>query len=49
VQLMRAADSSESVMKAIQWANLNYIRLAIAPAAWLTALNAFSLLYQGQV
>jgi hypothetical protein len=49
MQLMRAADSSESVMKAIQWTNLNYVRLAIALAAWLAALNAFSLLYQSHV
>jgi hypothetical protein len=46
VRLMRAADSSESVGKAIQWTNLNYVRLAIALAAWLTALRAFSSLYQ---
>jgi hypothetical protein len=31
------------------WANLNYLRLEIALAAWLAALNAFSLLYQNQV
>jgi anthrone oxygenase-like protein len=49
VRLMRAADSSESVRKANQWANLNYVRLAIALAAWLAALNAFSLLYQSHV
>ena len=45
VRLMRAADSPESAMKASQWANLNYVRLALALAAWLAALNAFSLLY----
>jgi Domain of unknown function (DUF1772) len=49
IRLMRAPDSSESVRKAIQWANLNYVRLAIALAAWLAALNAFSLLYQNHV
>lgn len=49
VRLMRAADSSESVMKAIQWANLNYVRLTIVLAAWLAALNAFSLLNQSHV
>jgi hypothetical protein len=42
-------DSSESVKKANRWANLSYVRLAIALAAWLTALKAFSLLYQSHV
>ncbi|MGH6800238.1 MAG: hypothetical protein ACRECZ_02260 [Methylocella sp.] len=49
VRLMRAADSSESVTKAIQWANLNYVRHAIALAAWLAALKAFSLWYQNRI
>ena len=49
VRLMRAADSPESAVKASQWANLCYVRLAIALAAWLAALNAFSYLYQGHV
>jgi hypothetical protein len=49
VRLLRAADSSESVTKARQWANLNYVRLAIALTAWLAALRAFSLLYQSHV
>jgi hypothetical protein len=49
VRLMRAADSPESVMKASRWANLNYVRLALALAAWLAALNAFSLLYRTNV
>jgi hypothetical protein len=49
VRLMRAADSSESVTKAVQWANLNYARLAIALAAWLAALKAFSLWYQNHI
>ena len=44
VNLMRASDSSESVTKATRWAHLNYVRLAIALAAWLAALNTFSLL-----
>jgi hypothetical protein len=46
VSLMRAADSPESAMKARQWANLNYVRLALALAAWLAALNAFAFVYQ---
>lgn len=49
VRLMRAGDSSESMTKATRWANLNYVRLAIGLAAWLAALNAFSLLHQKQV
>jgi hypothetical protein len=49
VRLMRAADSSESVMKAITWANLNYVRLAIVLAAWLASLKVFSLLYQNHI
>lgn len=49
VSLMRAADSSESVTRATRWANLNYVRLAIALAAWLAALHTFSLLYQNHV
>ena len=49
IRLMRAADSAESVTKAGQWANLNYVRLTIALAAWLAALKAFSLLYQSHV
>ena len=49
IGLMRESDSSESVMRASRWAKLNYLRLAIALAAWLTALNAFSYLYQSHV
>ena len=49
IGLMRAADSSESAMRARRWATLNYLRLAIALAAWLAALNAFSYLYQNHV
>jgi hypothetical protein len=49
IRLMRAADSSESVTKAIQWANLNYLRLAIVLAAWLASLRAFSLLYPNRI
>jgi hypothetical protein len=44
--LMQAPDSSESVATAVQWANLNYLRHAIVLTAWLTALKAFSLVYQ---
>jgi hypothetical protein len=49
VRLLRAADSSESVIKARQWSNLSYVRLAIVLAAWLAALKAFSLFYQSHV
>jgi hypothetical protein len=49
IRLMRAPDSTESVAKAVRWANLDYVRLAIVLAAWLTALNAFSLVYQSHV
>ena len=46
VGLMRASDSPESVTVATRWARLNHVRLAILLAAWLTALKAFSLVYQ---
>jgi hypothetical protein len=46
VRLMRAPDSPESVAVALRWARLNYVRLAILLVALLTALRAFSLLYQ---
>ena len=49
VRLLRAADSSESVIKAGQWSNLSYVRLAIVLAAWLAALKAFALFYQSHV
>jgi hypothetical protein len=49
IRLMRAPDSTESVGKAVRWANLDYVRLAIVLAAWLTALNAFSLLHRSHV
>lgn len=47
IGLMRAADSPESVATAVRWRRWNYVRLAIIVAAWLAALNAFSLRYQG--
>ena len=49
IGLMRAADSTVSVKKATRWANLCYVRLALVLAAWLTALNAFSLFCQSHV
>lgn len=49
IKLMRAPDSTESVRKAFRWANLDYVRLAIVLAAWLTALKACSLLHQSPV
>ena len=49
IGLMRESDSPQSAMRASFWAKLNYLRLAIALAAWLAALNAFSYLYQSHV
>jgi hypothetical protein len=49
IGLMRESDSSASVMRASRWAKLNYVRLAVALAAWLAALNAFSLLNRTNV
>jgi hypothetical protein len=46
VRLMRATDSSESVMVATRWRNLNYLRLALGLAAWLAILRTFALFYQ---
>ncbi len=46
VRLMRAPDSPESVAVASRWARLNHVRLAVLLAAWVTALQAFSLVYQ---
>jgi hypothetical protein len=43
MRLMRAPDSPASVAMAIQWARLNYVRLAMLVVALLTALRAFSL------
>ena len=43
IRLMRAPDSPASVAMAIQWARLNYVRLAMLVVALLTALRAFSL------
>jgi Domain of unknown function (DUF1772) len=45
VRLLRLEDSPEARAKAMLWANLNYVRLAIVLVAWLGALKAFSLLY----
>jgi hypothetical protein len=46
VRLMSAGDSVEAVATAIQWSNLNYLRLAIGAAAWLAALRAFALFHR---
>jgi hypothetical protein len=45
VGLMQAPDSAEAVATAMRWGNLNYLRHAMALAAWLLALKAFSVLY----
>jgi hypothetical protein len=47
IGLMGAPDSPASVATATQWANLNYVRHALVLGAWLTALKALALLYQG--
>jgi len=46
VRLMRAGDSLDAVATAIQWANLNYLRLAIGATAWLASLRAFALCHR---
>jgi hypothetical protein len=46
IRLMRAADSVDAVATAIQWAHLNYVRLAIGAAAWLASLRAFALCHR---
>jgi hypothetical protein len=46
VRLMKATDSSESVMVATRWRNLNYLRLALGLAAWLATLRTFAVFYQ---
>ena len=45
LKLMREEGLAESQATAValQWAKLNYVRLAIVLAAWLAALKAFSL------
>jgi len=47
ITLMRPADlsDSEAVAMATQWGNLNHVRHALIFAAWLAALQAFSLVY----
>jgi hypothetical protein len=46
LKLMRedAFGKSQAVAKALQWANLDYVRLAVALVAWLMALKALSLI-----
>lgn len=43
VGLMDAPDTAASVAAAARWSNLNYLRHAIVLAAWISALQAFSL------
>ncbi len=45
VGLLNSVDSSVAVTKAMFWANLNYLRLMIVFAAWMSALRAFTFLY----
>jgi hypothetical protein len=46
LKLMRedAFGKSQAVAKALQWANLDYVRLAAVLVAWLMALKALSLI-----
>ena len=46
VGLLRAADSAQARATMKQWANLNYVRLALVLVAWLSALKTFALLYE---
>lgn len=46
VGLMRTADSPEAAEAAARWSTMNYGRHALVAVAWLSALKAFSLLYQ---
>src|SRR6266851_4527783 len=42
VGLLRATDSPAARATMMQWANLNYIRLALILIAWLASLQTFS-------
>lgn len=48
VALMAAPDSAESVEKATRWSALNYGRHALTLTAWLLALKAFAVAYEGR-
>jgi hypothetical protein len=48
VRLLNSPDSLEAARRAIFWANLNYLRLALVSAAWMAALRAFSLFFSTQ-
>jgi hypothetical protein len=43
IGLMNAPDTADSVAAATRWSELNYIRHALALAAWLLALQTFSM------
>jgi hypothetical protein len=47
LKLMRNEDlpETQAAAKALQWARLDYLRLAVALGAWLAALRAFALLH----
>ena len=47
VRLMGSADSPASAAAAVRWRNLNYARHAIALVAWLAALRALAVFYEG--
>lgn len=46
VGLMGAPDSPEAAATATRWGNLNYVRHAIVLAAWLAALQTFTMFRQ---
>ena len=43
IGLMNAPDTAESVATAARWSDLNYVRHALAFAAWMLAMQTFSL------
>jgi hypothetical protein len=47
IGLLRASDSPQSAATAVRWHGVNYFRHALVLAAWLAALKAFTLVYQG--
>ena len=46
VGLIGQPDSPAAAAAAMRWSQLNYVRHAIVLVAWLSALKAFSVLYQ---
>ena len=46
IGLMNAPDTPASVATALRWSELNYFRHTLALAAWLSALQAFSMAHR---